>query len=201
MKAGWVSENSLYHFIPEWMPRPVAFGTYKSDPNTHFLLLEFVDLVDSEIPSSKSYVAPMAALHLRSRGKSPKGKFGFGVKTFCGTLPQSVFNDWEESWEAWWTKHMRSVMEREKKVLGPHSPDDTKVVQTFMDIVLPRYLHPLESDGRSVEPCLLHTDLWPSNVKYRQDDGRPIIFDSMALWGHVECTWLTKVLGRGLYEC
>lgn len=29
----------------------------------------------------------------------------------------------------------------------------------FLNKVIPRYLRPLESDGRSVEACLIHSDL------------------------------------------
>lgn len=92
----WESETNLYRFIPEFVPRPVAFGTYKSQPDRHFFLLDFVDIIEDEIPAAEGYVAPIAALHLRSMGKSPNGMFGFCVKTWFGDLPYA--NEWETSW-------------------------------------------------------------------------------------------------------
>lgn len=81
---------------------------------------------------------------------------------------------------------MRFVIAREEGLRGPHSPENAQVVQDFINIVLPRYLRPLESEGRSLQPCLCHTNAWPGNVKYRLDNETAVIFDSNALWAHAE---------------
>ncbi len=112
--------------------------------------------------------------------------FGFPVKTFFGDLPQS--NDWEKSWEVWWTKHMSFVVDRDERIREPHSPEDAQLVHDFLDVVLPRYLRPLEADGRSVQPTLCHVDYWPGNVRYREDNESVIIYDAGALWCHNEGT-------------
>lgn len=54
VRAHWYSESSLYKFIPEYIPRPIAFDTYKSSPNTHFLLMDFVDMIDERHTRSGS---------------------------------------------------------------------------------------------------------------------------------------------------
>ena len=185
MQAHFASETSLYGFIPEFVPRPVGFGTYKSQPDTHCFLLDFVDMIDNDIPSPKSYMAPVTALHLRSMGKSPTGKFGFSVKTRFGHLPQA--NDWESSWETWWTRHMKMILDREEQIRGPHTPEAVQLKEIFLTKILPRYLRPLETGGRSIKPCLLHTDLWPGNVKYKFDE-TVSIFDANGLWAHNEGT-------------
>ena len=52
--------------------------------------------------------------------------------------------------------------------------------------VIPRLLRPLETGGRSIKPCLLHSELWPGNVMLDADTNEIIIFDSCAFWGHNE---------------
>lgn len=184
IQAHWYSESSLYQYIPEYVPQPVAFGTYISRPETHFLLLKFIDMIDDDIPEPKLYMAPLILLTLRSVGKSPTGKFGFCVNTRFANMSQT--NDWEESWEVWWTKHMRMVVAREEEIRGTHTPDNKQLVNSFLDQVLPRYLRPLETQGRSIQPSLCHTDMWPGNVKYKLDNQSVIMYDANALWAHNE---------------
>ncbi|KAK4675159.1 hypothetical protein QC764_500770 [Podospora pseudoanserina] len=69
---------------------------------------------------------------------------------------------------------------------GPYSEEEAKLKEDFVPKVLPRYLRPLESGGRSIDPALCHTDLWPGNVKYRLDNEPPLVFDVNALWAHSE---------------
>lgn len=187
IQAHWHSESSLYQFIPEFIPKPLAFGTHDSRPDTHFFLMDFVEMLDDEVqtlPEPRAYMAPLIALHSRSIGRSPTGKFGFPVNTRFGSLSQS--NDWEDSWEVWWTKHMRMVVAREESIRGQHTCHNRAVTEAFLDVVLPRYLRPLEAEGRSVEPCLCHTDMWPGNVKYKPGRDTVVIYDANALWAHSE---------------
>lgn len=102
-------------------------------------------------------MAPVIALHLRSVGKSPTGQFGFPVKTLFGHLSQA--NDWESSWEVWWTRHMKMIFDREEQIRGPHTSEAMQLKEFFLNKVLPRYLRPLETGGRTIKPCLVHTDL------------------------------------------
>lgn len=187
MQAHWYSESSLYQFIPELIPKPIAFDTYELTPDTHFFMMEYVEMLDDqggEVPKPIAYVAPLPALHLRSIGQSPTGKFGFPVSTRFGNLSQP--NDWEDSWEVWWTKHMRMIVGREEAIRGPHTRGNAAITRAFLDIVLPRYLRPLETGGRSIKPCLCHTDLWPGNVKYKPGRDAVIMYDANALWAHSE---------------
>ncbi|RSM01632.1 hypothetical protein CDV31_011273 [Fusarium ambrosium] len=178
------SESSLHSFIPEHVPRPLGFSTYESDPDRHFFLMEWVDMRDDDLPEPEAYMAPVVALHSRSMGMSPTGKFGFGVNTAFGNLPQ--VNKWEDSWEKWWTDYMTMILDREESLRGPHTPEDKELKDQFLNKVLPRYLRPLESNGRSIKPCLLHADLWPGNIKYQLENETAIVYDSSGLWGHNE---------------
>jgi protein-ribulosamine 3-kinase len=184
MHGHWHSESGLYQFIPEFVPRPVAFGTYASNPDAHFILLEFEDMIDDYIAPPEVYCKAPVALCQRSAGKSPTGQFGFGVNTQFGSL--SLQNGWEDSWEVWFTKHITRLLELEEEIRGPFDASDAMLKKLFLSKVLPRYLRPLESDGRSIQPTLCHTDLWPGNVKYREDYENIMIFDANALWAHNE---------------
>ena len=52
--------------------------------------------------------------------------------------------------------------------------------------VIPRLLRPLETGGRFIEPCLVHSNLWPGYCMSDADTGEIMIFDSCAFWGHNE---------------
>ncbi|KAJ0121990.1 hypothetical protein J7T55_002501 [Diaporthe amygdali] len=184
IQSHWESEFAIHKFIPEFLPKPIAFDRYHFEPDTHFMLMEFVDMIDDDIPPPDTYMAPLIGLYFRSLGQSPTGKFGFPVNTTFGFLPQS--NDWEDSWEVWWTNHMRMILERDEKIRGEFTLEEKVVVKDFLGKVLPRYLRPLETDGRSIKPCLCHTNMWPGNVKHRLDNEAIITFDANAVWGHHE---------------
>jgi fructosamine-3-kinase len=185
MKSAFTSESTAYEFIPEHVPRPVTMGSYASRPDTHFFLAEFIEMVEDDIPRPESYMAAVSALHSRSMGRSPTGKFGFPVNTRFGNLEQD--NSWTDTWEEYWTRQMRDFLEREDAAHGGEPHEELERLRPlFFDKVLPRYLRPLESDGRSVTPCLIHADLWPGNVKYMTDGETVCVYDACAMWGHNE---------------
>ncbi|KAK3293539.1 Fructosamine kinase-domain-containing protein [Chaetomium fimeti] len=185
VESAWRSESAAYEFIPEHVPRPVATGTYKSQQEKYFFLAEFIDMIEDDIPREDSYMAAIAALHSRSMGKSPTGNFGFPVNTRFGDLEQD--NTWSASWEEFWTRQMKDFLDKEDAAHDgePHEELD-RLRPLFFDKVLPRYLRPLESDGRSVKPCLIHADLWPGNVKYKSDGETACVYDACAMWAHNE---------------
>ncbi|KAK4186126.1 Fructosamine kinase-domain-containing protein [Podospora australis] len=185
MESAWTSETTTYSFIPEHVPRPVTKGTYKSRPDVHFYLAEFIEMIDDDIPRPESYMSAIAALHSRSMGKSPEGKFGFPVNTRFGNLEQD--NTWTSTWEEYWTRQMRDFLQREANAHeGEHHEELERLKPLFFGKVLPRYLRPLETEGRSVKPVLIHADLWPGNVKYQIDGETVCVYDACAMWGHNE---------------
>lgn len=184
IQAHWHSESSISKFIPEFIPTPIASGTYWSNPDAHYILMEFEDMDNETVPGPEEYMAAPAALQTRSLGQSPTGKFGFPVATLFGHLKHP--NNWQSSWQVWWTNHMKLILEREEKIRGQHTEQNARLVDDYMSKVLPRYLSPLESGGRSIQPALCHTDLWPGNVKFKTGGGSAVVFDANALWAHSE---------------
>lgn len=173
----------MYKYIPDFAPRPIAFGTYEANPQKHFFLAAFVELDDEVVPSPDAYMAAVVALH-RCSMADPVKNFGFDVSTRFGDLAQN--NAWEDSWEKFWTRTMREILDREEAACGQHDEELAGLKLQFLEKVLPRYLRPLESNGRSITPCLVHADLWPGNCKYRLGEERVSIYDACAFWGHNE---------------
>ena len=52
--------------------------------------------------------------------------------------------------------------------------------------VIPRLLLPLESEGWSVEPCLVHGDMWDENCADDINTGELFTFDAGPLYAHNE---------------
>jgi fructosamine-3-kinase len=136
-----------------------------------------------EVPNATDWATAVSQLHLASLGRSPTGQFGFHVTTHLANVP--VNNTWNPSWEAFWAQQMKSLFDREEKVNGA---DETLagLRAAFFGTAIPRYLRPLESEGRSVAPCLIHSDLWPGNINPKTSTDELCMFDSCAYWGHNE---------------
>lgn len=182
MKGSFEADKALHEAIPRRVPKPVAWGTYVCDPDIHFYMAEFVEMRD-DASSPKDWAAAVLDLHLASMGKSPGGQFGFHVTTHLANVP--VDNSWTSSWEALWAQQMKSLFDQEESLNGP---DKTlaELRTAYFEKAIPRYLRPLESDGRSITPCLIHSDLWLGNIKPRASTGELCVFDSCAYWGHNE---------------
>lgn len=181
IRGEFESMKAIYTILPDFAPKPIAWGTYENIPDAHFFLCEYREMKD-EMPDPHRFAARLAALHQNS--KSPNGRFGFHVTTYSGNLPQ--MNEWEESWEAFFTKNMRQALKLELEAKGP-DPEFDVLVPVLFDKVIPRLLRPLESEGRSVKPSLVHGDLWYANSGIDVETGESLIFDACCFYAHNEC--------------
>ena len=99
---------------------------------------------------------------------------------------------------------MVTMFEFEKAAHGPNQEMET-LKQALFTKVIPRLLRPLETGGRTIQPCLIHSDLWPGNAMLDADTGETMVFDSCAFWGHNEAemgSWRAEryLLGRPYVE-
>ena len=183
MKGEFESATVLYRSLPSFIPRPIAWGTYRSDPNTHFYVCDFHEMTD-ELPDVTKFCAKVAQLHLNSMQLSPRGQFGFHTTTYVGNIPQE--NIWRDSWEDFFTRAFKHHLNLEERVQGPD--EEMKKLSTAMiEKVIPRLLRPLETEGRQIKPCIIHGDLWSGNATMAAESDEPMIFDACAFWGHNEC--------------
>lgn len=182
MRGIYEGEKALYDYSPEHIPRPMGWGVYASDANKWFYICEFHDMID-EVPEPKAFVSMISQIHKASMGKSPTGMHGFHVNTHIAILPND--NTWQSSWEVWFAQAMRKMLELEEMAHGT-DPQLEILKKGLFDKVIPRLLRPLETGGRSIQPCLIHSDLWPGNIMTDVDTDEIMIFDSCTFWGHNE---------------
>ncbi|KAI4105002.1 MAG: hypothetical protein LQ339_003619 [Xanthoria mediterranea] len=197
MRGTFESEKTLYSFAPNNVPKPLAWGTYKKEPDKHFYMCDFYDMTD-DLQNIQKFCATVAQIHNDSMGKSPNNKYGFQITTHLAYVAND--NSWSDSWEVWYTRALKKMLDEEEKSHG--FDEELSLLTTAMfEKVIPRLLRPLETGGHQIQPCLIHSDLWPGNVKPDAETNEPMIFDSCAFWGHNEAdlgSWRASryMLGR-----
>ena len=187
----FVSMKSLHDVLPCLTPVPIAWGSYAADPNVHFFLSSFVKMND-DLPDVNALASSLAELHMK--GVSPNGKYGFSVPTLQGTIPQ--YTEWTDSWEDFFSKSIRLVMENEEKSQG-HDPEVQRLCDAILSKVVPRLLRPLETGGRQIQPRLVHGDIWDGNVSTDSATDTPVIFDATSIYAHNESV---SFVSEGMYE-
>ncbi|KAJ5674160.1 hypothetical protein N7462_009599 [Penicillium macrosclerotiorum] len=180
MSGEFTSMSAIYSVTPHLVPRPIAWGSYSTLQDVHFFLCEFRNMTD-ELPDIDTFPVQMAELH--RNGKSPDGKFGFYVTTYHGNTP--IDHGWSDSWEEYFTRTTRVLLQMEQEVQGPNE-EILELSKPFLEMVVPRLLRPLETDGRSIQPALIHGDLWHGNATMDGDNDTPVIFDAACFYAHNE---------------
>lgn len=175
------SMTEIYSYMPEFVPKPIAQGRFQqASPETFFFLMEFVEL-GPEVLEPQDFCRLLAQLHTMSI--SPTGKFGFHQVTFQGPNPQNT--NWESSWCTYFTKLLTEWLDREVSLSGPQ-PEYEATYKEFVKDIVPQILEPLQSDGRSLKPCLIHGDLWEENTGLNLETGIPVVFDACVMYAHNE---------------
>lgn len=181
LQGEMASLEAIHAISPEFVRRPLSTSEYALKADTHFLLCKFREM-RGDMPDPHEFARRLAKLHLNS--ESPNGKFGFPVITYAGNLPQNV--EWEDSWQAFFSRSLRHALDLEVSAKGRSERLDPLIPLLFEKIV-PRLLGPLESDGRCVKPSLVHGDLWYANSGIDECTGEPLVFDPCCFYAHNEC--------------
>ncbi|KAI8633637.1 Fructosamine kinase-domain-containing protein [Xylariaceae sp. FL1651] len=171
--------SELYKTMPSIVPAPRGFGPCL-DSDGYYFICDYLD-IDHRSPNPVKLAQKISELHRKSI--SPTGQFGFHVTPYDGKLPLEA--GWESSWVSFYTKLLRGVYNLDTEVNGPWKELDDAMAIT-LEKVIPRLLGPLEQDGRSVKPCLIHGDLWEENIGTDPRTGEIYIFDSCAYYAHHE---------------
>ncbi|KAL7917644.1 Fructosamine/Ketosamine-3-kinase [Trichoderma austrokoningii] len=175
------STSAIYAIVPDFSPKPIGWGTFKSDPSSHFYICKFYDFIEGP-PEPSSFCEKLVRLH--STHSSPEGKFGFHCTTYNGNLPQE--NAWCDSWEEFFANGLRRILNVREERAGPHAELEALLPQLF-DNVIPRLLRPLESGGRKIKPSLVHGDLWYGNTGIVDTSTKKgVIYDPASFWAHNE---------------
>ena len=116
MRGTFESEKTLYYFAPNNVPKPLAWGTYKKDPDKHFYMCDFYDMTD-DLPDVRKFCATVAKIHKDSMGKSPNNQYGFQVTTHLASVAND--NSWSDSWEVWYARALKRMLDDEEKIAWP----------------------------------------------------------------------------------
>ena len=84
MHGEYESMKAITEFSADFAPRPIDRGTFASDSDMHFLLMEFREM-DQEVPEMEPTCVALANMHLKSHSAGIQ-KFGFHVTTHNGSL-------------------------------------------------------------------------------------------------------------------
>lgn len=181
------STNELSSIMPENVPKAVAYGACAETPDRAFFLSEYRDMRD-KLPSTAGLISLVAGIHKKT---SPNGKFGYPITTFAGKHP--IDTRWCDTWEEFFTRCMKDVMQAELAVQGPNEELE-HLSQKILNKVIPRLIRPMETDGRKIIPTLVHGDLWHGNVSVDNETNQPVVYDPCCFYGHNECEY------RGHYD-
>ena len=182
------SLRAIHQVSPTLVPYPHAWGKYEtplssSGSDVYFLLEEFREIGHQPAVPPHAFTARMADLHRKS--VSPTGKFGFHITTCHATVPQ-LTDVWEDSWAVLYRKQLAHVVELDRAKNGASWPEFHRLCDLVLDKVVPRLLEPLESDGRSIKPCLVQGDLWDENTATDKGTGEAFVFDPCSFYAHNE---------------
>ena len=176
------SLKAIHATSPAFVPKVYAWDRFEKDePETYFLLAEFRN-VGKQPPDPVLFTARLAELHRNS--VSPTWKFGFHTTTCHAKIPQ-ITECWEQSWSKLYQRQLAHMVKRDLDANGPW-PEFEIVCNLTLEKVVPRLLEPLQSDGRSIKPCLIHGDLWDENTATDPKTGEPFVFDACSMYSHNE---------------
>jgi fructosamine-3-kinase len=179
LKGEFEGTSAIASITPDFVPKPLGWGTYVASPDTHFYLCEFHELVE-ELPDPGAFCAKVAELH-RTHSSD---KYGFHVVTYNGDLPQE--NGYTDTWEEFFANGLRHMFKLNLERGGP-CDELQQLMPAMFEKVIPRLLRPLESGGNSIKPSLVHGDLWCGNAAIDVETEQPLVFDPSCFWAHNEC--------------
>lgn len=186
------SAAAINAVVPEFVPETAGWGDYHDgESQVYFFLGGYHDMDRSAAPEPVDFITQLAGLH--SKGRSPTGMFGFPVPTACGIFERTV--TWEKSWAKCFANQLKDVIKYDNETNGSW-PEYDAACKQLIDVVIPRLLGALQSDGRNIEPALIHGDLWEQNVGIDIKTGKAIVFDPGSTYAHNEmefgtwrCSW------------
>ncbi|KAG6009800.1 hypothetical protein E4U21_001230 [Claviceps maximensis] len=200
------SLNAIHDVVPQLCPQSHAHGSLSSQPNTYFLVTDFLHLeTGSRVNgpgAGPSLASKLAKLHT-TPAPIPEGHskpmFGFPVSTCCGETAQD--NTWKASWADFYAENrLRGIL---GTCLQKHGPDAElrNTVQLVADKVVSRLVG--DETVKGITPVVVHGDLWSGNHavgRLAGAEGTPevVVFDPSAVYAHSEYELgMMKMFGGG----
>lgn len=163
------SASAIDAVVPNLVPKAVGWGEYfDGEATVYFFLGDFHDLDFSASPDPSRFTSQIAKLH--RTGVSPTGMFGFPVLTVIGKMERTV--TWEKNWAKSFIHQLRDAIKYDNETNGSW-PELAAACSQLIEVVIPRLLGALQSDGRGIKPSLIHGDLWEWNIGIDKQTGKP----------------------------
>ena len=121
-----------------------------SSPDTYYFLCDFIEMA-SQPPDPTQLCAKLVELHRSS--KSPTNMFGFHVTPCRGNLPLQT--SWNLRWADFYIQLLRGSMRLDQQINGTWKNLE-QLVEQLATHVVPQVLGPLEAEGRTIKPSLIH---------------------------------------------
>ncbi|KAF2820085.1 Ketosamine-3-kinase [Ophiobolus disseminans] len=190
------SLKAIHDAVPSLCPQSFGYGQFEAQPETSFLVTDFLHLTSraaAKSPSAQSLAAKLAKLHT-TPAPTPEGhdkpQFGFPVTTCCGDTPQE--NNYKSSWADFYAENrLRFILQRAEKANGSDQEMRSLVEATASKIV-PRLLGDDHlNNGKGITPVVVHGDLWSGNASVGvigSEKGEPedVVYDSSVCYAHNE---------------
>lgn len=158
------------------VPRPVCFG---EDRSQSFIVMELLDM--SGRADQRILGQQLAAMH-----RVKADRYGWEIDNTIGDTPQP--NAWMDDWQAFW-KQQRLGHQLKLAAQNGHAGELQTLGETLL-VEMPKLFI-----GHTVQPSMLHGDLWGGNVA-GLNDGTPVIFDPAFYYGDREADLaMTYVFG------
>lgn len=175
----------------------------KQETKWYFYIQNFTPMRSPTTSDMQTLIQQLAVFHAKSPEKCsdlnycgwPEGRFfGYHTTTHNGKLAQD--NTWTTTWEEYFTRNMKRMLEYDEKEGGERSVEAEYLLEALFDKVMPRLLLPIEMYGRKVKPSLCHGDWWAVNIGVGEK-GEVVVFDSGCFWvmGNVRYP-IPRKLGR-----
>lgn len=153
------SMNELYKVAPNFVPKPHAWGQLTVlNPNTCYFLCDFIETTGQNLDPIQ-LCTELVTLHRAS--KSPTNMFGFHVNPLRGNLPLQT--TWNPSWSDFFIQLFHGTLSLDQRINGPWK-NLGQLVKGVTTHVVPQVLGPLETDGRSIKPSLIHGGMYPNTA-------------------------------------
>ena len=104
--------------------------------------------------------------------------------TYNGNLPQD--NTWADTWLDFFINGFEHILGVNVERGGPWEEME-HLKPDMISKVIPRLLKPMEIGQYSVEPVLVHGDLWCGNTAVDIELNRPMVYDPSSFYAHNEC--------------
>lgn len=101
----------------------------------------------------------------------------------CHTRNVQAVDLWTDSWCELFSSHLSRIISHAKTAFK--WPEFDHLGKLVLSKIVPALLLPLQTDGRSIKPCLVHGDCWDGNTA-SGEDGRAFFFDVASFYAHNE---------------